>query len=57
MKKMLIVGLILGATVYGVSVGLDNVKDDLYQQAAIRCAMNPEQANCDQFNPAAGVKP
>jgi hypothetical protein len=57
MKGMLIVGLILAATVYGVSACIHKAREDLYQQAAIRCAMNPEAVNCDQFNPAAGVKP
>ena len=54
MKKMIVICCLAASIVYGVSACLNKTKDDLYQQAAIRCAMNPEAFNCDKFNTAAG---
>ena len=54
MKKLIILCCLAAAIAYGVSACLNKTKDELYQQAALRCAMNPERMNCDQFNTAAG---
>ena len=55
MKKLIVICCLAAAIVYGVSSCFDQTKDDLYQQAALRCAMNPERLECDKFNTAAGV--
>lgn len=54
MLKLLIFGCAIAAIVYGITSCLDQTKAELYQQAALRCAMRPEGLNCDQFNTAAG---
>ena len=54
MKKLIVICCLAAVIVYGVSSCLDKTIDDLYQQAALRCAMNPERLNCEQFNTAAG---
>ena len=54
MKKLIVICCLAVATVYGVSACLNKTRDDLYQQAAIRCAMNPDRLGCEKFNTAAG---
>jgi hypothetical protein len=54
MKKLIGICCLAVATVYGVSACLNKTRDDLYQQAAIRCAMNPDRLGCEKFNTAAG---
>ncbi len=54
MKKLIVICCLSAAIVYGVSACLNKTKDDLYQQAALRCAMNPERLECEKFNTAAG---
>lgn len=56
MLKILLIGCVIAVIVYGISSCLDQTKAELYQQAALRCAMRPEALNCDKFNTAAGVE-
>ena len=54
MKKLIVICCLASAIVYGVSACLNKTKDYLYQQAALRCAMNPDRLGCEKFNTAAG---
>lgn len=54
MNKYLIMLVLAIGSVYGVNNWLDSKKEELYQQAALRCAVNPEGLNCGQFSTAAG---
>ena len=54
MNRYLIMLVLAIGSVYGINNWLDTKKEEIYQQAAIRCAMNPERLGCDKFNTAAG---
>jgi hypothetical protein len=56
MTKLFLAALFVVLSVYGLNHYLNVTKEELYQQAALRCAMNPEHLNCDQFNTAAGME-
>lgn len=56
MNKLFFALLFVVVSVYGLNHYFDVTKEEMYQQAALRCAMNPEHLNCDQFNTAAGIE-
>ena len=56
MNRLFFALLFVVVSVYGFNHYFDATKEELYQEAALRCAMNPEQLNCEQFNTAAGIE-
>jgi hypothetical protein len=54
MNKLIVICCLAAAIVYGASACLNKTQEDLYQQAALRCAMHPERLGCEKFNTAAG---
>ena len=55
MNRYVYLAIITVAVTYGINHWLDNKKEELYQHAALRCAINPEGLNCGQFSTAAGT--
>jgi hypothetical protein len=54
MHKLLMFCLLTAGAVYVFDYWLEAKQADAYQQAAVRCAMNPEAFNCKEFTTASG---